>query len=79
MYSGLEFLQDAKLKKLLFEIENSKDKKMQSSKVIFPLTVSHVIIKISKEEHKIIFCAKVHKVVLLKKLFAQIKREKKIV
>ena len=47
------FCEDTKLNKLFFEIENHKHKKMQSSKVIFPLTKSHVIIKIPKEEHKI--------------------------
>ena len=44
------FCKYTKLKKLFFEMENHKDKKMQQSKIIFPLTMSHVIIKIPKDD-----------------------------
>ena len=67
MYSAWNFYKDTKLKKLFFGIENYKDETMQSPKVIFPLTMSHVIIIIPKEEHKKNFCAKIHKIFLLKK------------
>ena len=40
--------------------------------------MSHVIIKIPKEEQKRIFCGKIHKIFLLKKLFTWIKRERKL-
>ena len=39
-------------------MEYHKDKEMQSSKGIFPLTMSHVLIKIPKEEHEKIFVQK---------------------
>ena len=44
------FRKYTKLKKLFFGIENYKDKKMQQSKIISPLTMSHVIIKIPKDD-----------------------------
>ena len=72
------FYKDTKLKKLFFEIKSYKGKKMQSSRVIFPFTMSHVIIKIPKEEHKKNFCAKINNIFLSKKLFPRIKREKKL-
>ena len=57
-WPGISICKDTKLKKLFFEIENYKDKKIRSSKVIFPLTMSDVIIKIPKEEHKKNFLCK---------------------
>ena len=64
------FCKDTKLKTLFTEIENHKDKKMQPSKVIFPLTMSHVIIKIPNEEHKKNFFVQKFINFFVKKLFA---------
>ena len=44
------FCKDTKLKKLFFEIENYKDEMIQSSEVIFLMTMGHLIMKIPKDD-----------------------------